>query len=231
MPTEAELDALQLHPLRQHGDTHRKGMSDPIFDLNDGLDELVAARGSKASLDARLDVALNEDGTLKAPAAPVPSGGIIMWSGTLATIPSGWALCDGTNETPDLRDKFIYGWSEGVDPGGTGGTSSHLHTQGNTGSGGSHSHSQGSTGWVGDHSHSLPDWTTNAQWMQGWNTSWNPHADGHRHQLGGSTGGTGGHSHSNPNTNSGGSHSHTNPNTNSSDHIPPYYKLAFIMKL
>ena len=36
-----------------------------------------------------------------------PSGGIIMWSGTIATIPSGWYLCDGTNSTPDLRNKFI----------------------------------------------------------------------------------------------------------------------------
>jgi len=38
-----------------------------------------------------------------------PSGGIIMWSGTIATIPSGWYLCDGTNSTPDLRNKFIIG--------------------------------------------------------------------------------------------------------------------------
>lgn len=37
----------------------------------------------------------------------VPVGGIIMWSGSIATIPSGWALCDGTNGTPNLIDKFI----------------------------------------------------------------------------------------------------------------------------
>ena len=37
------------------------------------------------------------------------AGMIIMWSGTVATIPSGWYLCDGTNSTPDLRDKFIIG--------------------------------------------------------------------------------------------------------------------------
>jgi len=36
-----------------------------------------------------------------------PTGGIIMWSGSVATIPSGWYLCDGTNSTPDLRNKFI----------------------------------------------------------------------------------------------------------------------------
>jgi hypothetical protein len=38
-----------------------------------------------------------------------PSGGIIMWSGSIATIPSGWYLCDGNNSTPDLRNRFIIG--------------------------------------------------------------------------------------------------------------------------
>ena len=35
------------------------------------------------------------------------AGMIMMWSGSIATIPSGWYLCDGTNSTPDLRNKFI----------------------------------------------------------------------------------------------------------------------------
>jgi hypothetical protein len=39
----------------------------------------------------------------------VPIGGIIAWSGTVATIPATWQLCDGTNSTPDLRDRFIVG--------------------------------------------------------------------------------------------------------------------------
>lgn len=57
----------------------------------------------------------------------VPSGGIIMWSGTIAAIPTGWFLCNGSNSTPDLRDRFIVAAS--VDSGGkamtilTGGTS------------------------------------------------------------------------------------------------------------
>jgi hypothetical protein len=38
-----------------------------------------------------------------------PSGGIIMWSGTIATIPSGWLLCNGSSGTPDLRNRFIIG--------------------------------------------------------------------------------------------------------------------------
>lgn len=39
----------------------------------------------------------------------IPIGGIIMWSGTIATIPTNWQLCNGTNGTPDLRDKFLVG--------------------------------------------------------------------------------------------------------------------------
>jgi hypothetical protein len=38
-----------------------------------------------------------------------PSGGIIMWSGTIATIPTGWLLCNGSSGTPDLRNRFIIG--------------------------------------------------------------------------------------------------------------------------
>lgn len=41
-----------------------------------------------------------------------PAGGIVMWSGSIASIPAGWALCDGTNGTPDLRDRFIVGASQ-----------------------------------------------------------------------------------------------------------------------
>jgi len=36
-----------------------------------------------------------------------PVGEITMWSGAIANIPSGWALCDGNNNTPDLRDRFV----------------------------------------------------------------------------------------------------------------------------
>ncbi len=50
----------------------------------------------------------------------IPVGGIIMWSGTIASIPTGWALCDGSSSTPDLRNKFIVGAHSGA---GTGITS------------------------------------------------------------------------------------------------------------
>lgn len=57
-----------------------------------------------------------------------PSGGIIMWSGTLASIPTGWVLCDGTNGTPNLTDRFVWGVGPAEDPGAVGGSTSHLHS-------------------------------------------------------------------------------------------------------
>lgn len=60
--------------------------------------------------------------------AGIPSGAIVMWSGNIANIPSGWALCDGTNGTPDLTNKFIKSVPNGfTDPGATGGASTHDH--------------------------------------------------------------------------------------------------------
>ena len=40
---------------------------------------------------------------------PMPRGAIIMWSGAVNDIPVGWALCDGQNDTPDLRGRFLVG--------------------------------------------------------------------------------------------------------------------------
>ena len=60
---------------------------------------------------------MTASGTVTAPAfsgnGTIPLGGIIMWSGAIANIPSGWALCNGQSvnnqTTPDLRDRFIVG--------------------------------------------------------------------------------------------------------------------------
>ena len=60
--------------------------------------------------------------------SPFPTGVICMWSGSFATIPIGWALCDGTNGTPDLRDKFILGATVTADVGTSGGANSHTLT-------------------------------------------------------------------------------------------------------
>jgi microcystin-dependent protein len=58
----------------------------------------------------------------------VPKGAIIMWSGTLASIPSGWQLCDGTNGTPNLQDRFIVGAGSNYTVGATGGEAMHTLT-------------------------------------------------------------------------------------------------------
>ena len=53
----------------------------------------------------------------------VPNGAIIMWSGTVATIPDGFSLCDGSNGTPDLRNRFVIGAGSNYAVGATGGGS------------------------------------------------------------------------------------------------------------
>lgn len=68
----------------------------------------------------------------------IPSGVIFLWSGSQATIPTGYALCDGSNGTPDLRDRFVLGAGTTHEVGETGGSEevtlttaqmpSHMHT-------------------------------------------------------------------------------------------------------
>jgi len=55
------------------------------------------------------------------------TGIICLWQGAVIDIPTGWALCDGNNGTPDLRDKFINGAGGALAPGATGGTTNHTH--------------------------------------------------------------------------------------------------------
>ena len=54
----------------------------------------------------------------------VPQGGIILWSGSVASVPSGWFLCNGSNGTPDLRDRFIVGAGSTYAVAATGGAAS-----------------------------------------------------------------------------------------------------------
>ena len=58
----------------------------------------------------------------------IPIGGIIMWNGP--TVPTGWALCDGTNETPNLSGRFILGSGNVTDSSGNIGNYSLGQTQG-----------------------------------------------------------------------------------------------------
>ena len=55
-------------------------------------------------------------------------GMIILWSGSEASIPSGWSLCDGTNGTPDLTDKFVVGAGDTYAVNATGGSATHTLT-------------------------------------------------------------------------------------------------------
>ena len=56
----------------------------------------------------------------------VPIGCIMMWSGSISAIPKDYALCDGENGTPDLRDRFIVGAGSEYSVGDTGGEATHL---------------------------------------------------------------------------------------------------------
>jgi microcystin-dependent protein len=70
--------------------------------------------------------------------AAFPVGGIILWSGSIASVPSGWALCNGSSGTPDLRDRFVVGAGSTYAVAATGGATtvtldttqipSHTHT-------------------------------------------------------------------------------------------------------
>jgi hypothetical protein len=72
-------------------------------------------------------------GTIPAASSTLPSGMILLWSGAIGSIPSGYYLCDGTNGTPDLRNKFIVGAGNSYSVNQTGGSAdaivvSHTHT-------------------------------------------------------------------------------------------------------
>jgi microcystin-dependent protein len=96
----------------------------------------------------------------------LPSGVIVMWSGSVASIPNGWLLCNGANGTPNLMDRFIVGAGSSYAPGVTGGAATyaldvsqlpaHSHTQQGTFASGTesalHAHG-GTTDVVGDHVH------------------------------------------------------------------------------
>lgn len=87
-------------------------------------------------------------GTQPASGATIPAGLISMWSGSIGSIPAGWYLCDGSNGTPNLTDRFIIGAGSTYAVNGTGGVSSvtlttnnmpaHTHTATSTDSGHTH---------------------------------------------------------------------------------------------
>lgn len=143
----------------------------------------------------------------------VPPSTIVMWSGALTAIPEGWALCDGTQGTPDLRNRFVVGAGAAYAPGDVGGFDqvtltiaqmpSHSH-DGTTDIGGAHKHDirRGS----GSGSERFIDTSTGGYT---WQSDMLKTQGEHQHTF--TTNGTGGNQ--------------------PFDNRPPYYALIFIMKL
>ncbi len=153
--------------------------------------------------------------------AQVFVGFIGMYSGLVEDIPAGWQLCDGTNGTPDMRDKFVVGAGGSYAVGDTGGQDtadlSHEHDPGtlHTNSD-SHSHGPGTlTPTEANSSANLAD--TNYD-----GSTTNYASNGHTHALTGNTG-SDSHSHSVTTgaTATGGEAAH--------DNRPVFYALAFVM--
>lgn len=146
----------------------------------------------------------------------IDPGAITMWAGLLSEVPSGWAICDGNNGTPDLTGRFLRSIPDSTtSPGQTGGTSTvtmsdsqmpnHSHT-GSTDNSGSHKHSWDRTG--GDTGEEIGSGVLETSGSPDIRTSYDAP-----------------HSHS-VSLNSEGA---TSPS--SIDNRPNYYELAFIQKL
>jgi hypothetical protein len=80
----------------------------------------------------------------------IPKGIIGMYFGTLATIPKGWILCDGSNGTQDMRGKWAKITTTVGEIGNTGGSNTHSHAaSAHTHAGIAHDHSVGDIGHNG----------------------------------------------------------------------------------
>ena len=153
-----------------------------------------------------------------------------MWSGSSTAIPTGWLLCDGQNNTPDLRDRFIVGAGSSYSVGAKGGEATHTLTVDEMPS---HDHSATlslsglSTSSAGAHTHSVKVTTPHSQGggyesVQG-GRGWADTSNISRAAIS-----AGGHTH----TISGSGSVTVNSNGSGSAHEnrPPYYALCFIMK-
>lgn len=159
----------------------------------------------------------------------IASGIIVAWSGSIANIPVGWVLCDGKNNTPDLSDRFIIGAKE--DEGGIAKTSilSTPNLKALNQIGGTISHNHG--GKTGEHQLTIAEMPSHqhASWGEAFveTAQWGvaPGGSGHigdrnsdydnYNYLTSPVGGNQGHSHT----------------ILTDNHLPPFYALAFIMKV
>lgn len=144
----------------------------------------------------------------------IPTGMISLWYGAIGSVPSGWYLCDGTNGTPDLRDRFVVGAGSTYSVAATGGSTDAIVV--------SHTHTATSTSTVTDPGHTHTTTNTlaayNTQTLAGGpSTTWNPASASINSATTGITVAT-------STTNASTGVSGTNAN------LPPYYALAYVMK-
>ena len=112
-----------------------------VVQANTSNELVVRGKGTGGSHHLKLDddVTIVGDLTVQGVGGFV-TGMIILWSGAANAIPSGWVLCNGSNSTPDLRDRFVIGAGNSYAVDATGGEStktlgtanlpSHTHTDG-----------------------------------------------------------------------------------------------------
>lgn len=85
--------------------------------------DIITVFGTISSRHSTKNLVVNDP--IKAPAfigdGAIVKGIIVMWWGQVAQIPTGWALCNGQNGTPDLRDRFIVGAGNSYAVASTGG--------------------------------------------------------------------------------------------------------------
>lgn len=143
-------------------------------------------------------------------AVDIPSGVIWLWSGSTASIPTGWAICDGTNSTPDLRNKFVVGAGDTYAVAATGGSISHTHTD--TLAVDNHTLTEAE---MPAHTHSY----TTVNWADTSNTQQQPGLSAGAGLATSSTGGDTAHDHN------------LSGSVTTTTTLPPYYALAYIMKL
>jgi hypothetical protein len=149
-----------------------------------------------------------------ASAPAVPTGGIILWSGSTGSIPATWYLCDGTNGTPDLRNSFIVGAGSTYAVNATGGTADAIVV--------SHTHTATSTSVVTDPTHNHSSQGNGAPNGGGAGVAYVSSAGNQPGYA--TTSSSTGITVATSTTNATAGVSGTNAN------LPPYYALAYIMK-
>lgn len=95
---------------------------------NDSTTKYSDMQGKVDNMDSKVTAMDVKVDNAVANAISVPVGAIVIWSGSVNNIPAYWHLCDGTNGTIDLRDKFVLGAGNGYSVGATGGEATHTLT-------------------------------------------------------------------------------------------------------